>query len=107
MDSKLSISRGDDFFSNQRIMDEVWSAIYYAKLCIVECTGQNANVFYELGIAHTLGKPTIMISHHEEEVPFDIRDRRMIIYQHGAEGLNNLRRALGKTIASEMATHYG
>jgi len=106
-ETKLSVRRGDDFFSDQRIMDEVWSAIYYSKLCIVECTRLNPNVFYELGVAHTLGRPTIMIAHEGEEIPFDIRDRRCVLYQTGDAGMDTLRETLVKTITLEMATHYG
>ncbi len=58
----LSIKRGDDYFSNNSIMREVWAAIYNAKLVVAELTDRNANVFYELGIAHTIGKPGIMIT---------------------------------------------
>jgi len=103
----LTVRRGDDFFSGQRIMDEVWSSIFHCKLCIVECTGHNPNVFYELGIAHMLGKPSIMILRDGSDIPFDIRDRRIILYQDGADGFKDLRKTLRKTIEAEMDSHYG
>ena len=106
-DSKLSVRRGDDFFSDDRIMDEVWSAINSSKLCIADLTGNNPNVFYELGIAHTLGKPSILISQDEGEIAFDIRDRRVIIYVNDEAGIINLRDTLQKTIEAEMLQNYG
>jgi len=41
---------------------------------IADCTGRNPNVFYEIGIAHTLGRNVVMIT--EADVPFDLRHLR-------------------------------
>lgn len=103
---KMTCRRGDDFFSSDRIMDEVWAAIYHSKVCIADCTGRNPNVFYELGIAHTLGRPSILIAHKIEEIPFDIRDRRIIIYDDTPEGMTELGNALEKTIIAELDETY-
>lgn len=105
-DAGYTVRRGDDFFSDQRIMDEVWSAIYHSKLCIVECSDNNPNVFYELGIAHMLGRPTIMIVESDDDVPFDIRDRRMILYNNNDNGLEELRDLLLKTIKADMLLRH-
>ncbi len=105
--SNMTARRGDDFYSDERIMDEVWTAVYRCKLCIADCTGANANVFYELGIAHTLGKASILITSSLDDIPFDVRDRRIIPYTNTEEGLIALRETLEKTIASEMIEHYG
>lgn len=101
----LSIRRGDDFFSGQRIMDEVWSSLVNSKLCIAECTGLNPNVFYELGIAHMLGIPTILIMREGHEIPFDIHDRRVIMYQEGEEGFRDLHQHLHKAVQTELLSH--
>jgi CheY-like chemotaxis protein len=97
------IKRGDNFFSNNHIMAEVWSAIYAAKFVIADCTGQNANVFYELGMAHTLGKPTIPITQVRADIPFDIRSLRYIQYSDTPEGLIKLRFDLEQVIDSLMS----
>lgn len=98
----LSVKRGDDFFSGKQIMDEVWSAIFYSKLCIVDCTSRNANVFYELGIAHTLGRKTILIAQSMEDIPFDIQHRRVIVYEPTPLGMKDFEERLRKTIISEL-----
>jgi len=103
----LTVRRGDDFYSDERIMDEVWTAVYRSKLCIADCTGANANVFYELGMAHTLGKASILITSTLDDIPFDVRDRRIIVYENTADGLAELHKTLQKTIQSEMVEHYG
>ncbi len=43
-------------------------------------TSKNANVFYELGLAHALEKPVVLVSSNEEDVPFDLRHIRVILY---------------------------
>lgn len=76
----FTCSRADDFFTTKSVIDEVWSAIYYCRLCIADCTGKNPNVFYELGLAHTLGRDCVLISQSIDDVPFDVRHLRVIIY---------------------------
>jgi hypothetical protein len=95
--------RGDDFFSTQSIMDEVWGAIYHSKICIADCTGRNPNVFYELGIAHTLGRPTILMAQSIDDIPFDIRHRRIIVYQNTPRGIKQLEDMLYQTVTNELA----
>ena len=60
----------------------------------------NANVYYELGISHTLGKPTILLTQTKEveELPFDIRGLRFIVYEDSIVGSQALEQQLRKTI---------
>jgi CRP-like cAMP-binding protein len=92
----MTIKRGDDFYSPNTIMAEIWSVTYAASLIICDCTGKNPNVFYELGIAHTLGKPTILLTQDAEDVPFDLRSYRFIVYSPDRldELANNLEEAI-------------
>jgi len=89
-----SIKRGDNFFSKRSIMADVWSAIVNARLIIADCTGRNPNVFYELGMAHTLDKPVIMITQNMDDIPFDIRHLRVISYEYTPRGMSGLEKAL-------------
>jgi hypothetical protein len=41
---------------------------------------RNPNVFYELGLAHAIGKPAILVAKTEEDIPFDLRHVRVIVY---------------------------
>ncbi len=93
-DLGLSITRGDEFNSvNGSIIEEVWSALNNCQFVIAEITGGNDNVFYELGIAHTLNKPAILITQatEPENVPFDIRHLRYIKYENTVAGGVKLR----------------
>ena len=97
-----SCKRSDDFFSAKSIIDDIWAAIYHCKICIADCTGRNPNVFYELGIAHTVGRPTILISQSIDDIPFDIRHRRVIIYDFTPRGMEIFEETLRKTIEGEL-----
>ena len=100
-DLKLTILRGDDFNSSRGvIIDEVWAALNACQFVIAEITGGNDNVFYELGIAHTLNKPAILITQAKtpEGVPFDIRHLRYIQYDNTAAGGTKLREDLERAI---------
>lgn len=94
----LVVKRGDNFMSNHHIIDEVWYALYNCKVVIADCTGNNPNVFYELGIAHTLGKPTIMIAQDVDRAPFDVRGRRFVKYENSFGGPKKLSNELNKHI---------
>lgn len=84
---KLAIKRGDAFASHQgMIMNEVYSAIYNCKFIVAECTIVNANVYYELGIAHALAKPTILLTQDISSMPFDLRHLRHIVYDKSFTG---------------------
>ena len=96
---KLTVGRADDFFSNGSIMSDIWTAIQNAKIIIADCTGRNPNVFYEIGIAHTLRKETILISQNIEDIPFDLRHLRTIIYEYNPRGMTEFEKQITKTIS--------
>jgi hypothetical protein len=70
----------DDIFATGKIIDQVWAGINSAKVLVAELTSRNPNVFYELGLAHALQKPVVLVSATEEDVPFDVRHIRVIYY---------------------------
>lgn len=77
----LKAVRADaDIFGTGKIIDQVWSGINAAKVLVAELTSRNPNVFYELGLAHALKKPVVLVSSNEEDVPFDLHHIRVIYY---------------------------
>jgi hypothetical protein len=81
-------NRADKIFQSREIMTLVWEEILRSDLIIADLTGKNANVFYELGYAHALDKPTILITQSISDVPFDLRHRRLVEYSR--KGLHRL-----------------
>jgi hypothetical protein len=94
----LSIGRADDFFSSNSVVHEIWSAIYFSRVVIADCTGRNPNVFYEIGIAHAIGKPTVLVSQDLADVPFDLRHLRAIVYDFTPRGMRLFENTLRATI---------
>lgn len=92
--------RADDIWVNQHIMDDVISLIWRAQVVISDFTGKNANVFYETGIAHTLGRDVIQVTQSLDEVPFDLRSIRTLLYLNNNEG----RLTLTNDLANRLAT---
>lgn len=69
-----------DIFGTGKIIEQIWAGLKRAKVLVAELTGRNPNVLYELGLAHALNKPVVLISSNEEDVPFDVRHVRVIYY---------------------------
>lgn len=74
------------FNINRRIIEHLFTC----DVVIAEITDKNPNVFYEMGVAHVLDNKTIMIAQNAQELPFDIRNYRCIIYQQSVKGLQKL-----------------
>lgn len=76
----VAVRADDDIFATGKVMDQVWRGIRQASVLVAELTSKNPNVFYELGLAHALEKPVILVSSNQEDVPFDLRHIRAIFY---------------------------
>jgi hypothetical protein len=63
-----------------RITDMIFSYIVSATLLIADLTSKNPNVFYELGLAHAMNKPVILLTQTREDVPFDVAGIRYMEY---------------------------
>ena len=70
---------------------------------VCDCSGRNPNVFYEAGIAHTLGREVILITQSEHDIPFDLRHLRHVRYLNNGEGLA----ALSGALQARMQTIVG
>jgi hypothetical protein len=72
--------RADDLYRPSTIVNDIWSYTRQAKIVLADLTGKNPNVFYELGLAHALAKPAILVAESMDDVPFDLRSLRVIEY---------------------------
>ncbi len=90
----LRARRADDIWENPAIIQDVVSLIDRSRVVICDCTGRNPNVFYEAGIAHTLGREVILITQTEQDIPFDLRHLRFVRYLNNGEGRANLTQVL-------------
>lgn len=99
-DAGFRCLRGDDIWDHEHIMNDVISLIWRAEIIVSDFTGRNANVFYETGIAHSLGRPVVPITQTMADVPFDLQGFRAQQYLPNGEGLAELQ----KKLAAKLAT---
>jgi hypothetical protein len=97
-DLGLRISRADDFFGPGSIIKDIWSAIHGARIVVADCTGRSPNVFYEIGLAHAIGRQTILISQSINDVPFDLHHLRVILYEYTPPGMDAFENTFRTTI---------
>ena len=90
--------RADEIIHNRDIMCKVCQGIRQARFVIADLTGRNANVFYELGMAHALEKDVILLAQDVGDVPFDLRQMSIIEYT----AILPLRQRLTETLGTLM-----
>ena len=99
-ESGLKPLRADEVFSPTPVVEDVWANIAAARVLIADVTNKNPNVFYELGLAHAVGRPVIVITQNKADVPFDIAYIRYFVYADNQVGWQELKRQLGRAITS-------
>lgn len=90
----ITVERADEIFSTDVLIEDIWAGIVGATFVVADLTTKNANVLYEVGMAHTVGKPVIILTQDLDDVPFDLRHRRCIEYQHTPRGCDELEQQL-------------
>ncbi len=98
--AKLTPVRADDLFRPSVIVSDLWGMIQEAKVLLAELTTKNANVFYELGLAHAIGKPVILVTETMDDVPFDLQQLRILLYNKDDPAWGEI---LSEGIASSIA----
>ncbi len=97
--------RVDEQVFHDDILQRIYNQIAKADVIVAEMTGRNANVFYETGYAHALGKPVILLTKTPEDIPFDLQHYPHIIY---GDSLSTLREQLERRVrmtVEQIATH--
>lgn len=97
-DQGLACVRLDDDTLPKNIPTRIVREIIEADLIIADLTEPNPNVYYELGVSHTIGNKTIIISQHLEHLPFDVRNEFTLGYASTKEGIKLLYYELQKVI---------
>jgi hypothetical protein len=96
----LVCERGDDVFGSNVIMDDITKSIEKARIIVADLTDRNPNVFYEVGIAHTLNKTVLLLAQNIDDVSFDLRHRRVLLYEYSPRGCKKLETEISKHINS-------
>ena len=92
----LNVIRIDEVAGPGVIFEDIKRQIAEARIVIAEITAPNQNVYYELGYAHALNKPTILLAQRGKELPLDIHSYRVIFYDDSIGGKPALEQHLQK-----------
>ncbi len=90
----LKCLRADDIWENAAVIQDVVSLICRSRIVVCDCSDRNPNVFYEAGIAHSLGKDVILIAQSKGDIPFDLQHLRYVTYKNNGEGVQQLQAEL-------------
>lgn len=96
----LKAKRANDIFEPRSIMQSIWEHINRARVIIADLSGRNPNVFYEVGLSHALQKKVVLLARSTEDVPFDLRHLRCIIYEDSFAGKKRLEQDLSSMVKS-------
>jgi hypothetical protein len=73
--------RADEIQHTGGILQKIYDSIHGATIIIAEVSQQNPNVFYEIGFAHALDKPVVLLTRDIASSPFDLRGYNHIVYK--------------------------
>ncbi|MBS1728941.1 MAG: hypothetical protein JST51_19655 [Armatimonadetes bacterium] len=82
--------RADDIWNDSVIVQDIFELIFASKIVVVDFSSKNPNVMYETGIAHAFGKIVLPITQSINDVPFDLRHHRVLVYLNNEEGRREL-----------------
>jgi hypothetical protein len=103
-DASVNVERADDIFEAGIVIDQIKARIRGADIVIAVCTGRNANVFYELGIAESAHRP-ILIGEDKMDLPFDVLHFRAQFY--GGDRRATLRERVVRSIRETLSERAG
>jgi nucleoside 2-deoxyribosyltransferase len=86
----------EQIFHKENILERIYNQISIADFIIADVTDRNPNVFYEIGYAHAKGKICLLLTSNVDDIPFDLKHHRHIIY---GNSIQNLRQELERELA--------
>lgn len=95
---KIICHRADKSARPGEIITHVIENLVLSDIVIADLSGRNPNVFYELGVRHSVNNNTILIADNLEDVPFDLRGLRTITYKYEPEQMLKLQKSIKEAI---------
>ena len=102
----LQAVRTDETFGPGLIIADIARQIVESNVVIADITPANPNVYYEVGHAHALGKPTILIAEKPTQLPFDVSPFRTLFYENTIGGKARVEAGLRKHLEA-IQTQWG
>lgn len=86
----LQISQADYFNIEEQIVSQIIETIKNVDVVIADISNENPNIYYEVGIAHSFGKPVILVSQTNNFSRFSLLSNRFYNYDIDSKGIKNL-----------------
>lgn len=102
-DLNLQVIRADETYGPGLIIADIVKQLEESKIIIAEISSNNPNVFYEVGYAHALNKPTILIAERNIKLPFDVSPFRTLFYENTIPGKKKIEEGLRKHIIAALS----
>jgi hypothetical protein len=93
-----SVNRADHRFTEQDLLLNIWKELCRSECVIADITDHTPNVLYEIGLAHAVGKPIVLLVQKGHPIPFDLSVRRAVFYTASADGLAGLGAAVQRLL---------
>lgn len=82
VDPTIVVVRADRIRVPGKITEQIVDSIVSSNFIVADVTASNPNVFWELGYAHAVGRPTVLLTQDVSGAPFDLKDHRMVTYEY-------------------------
>jgi hypothetical protein len=98
-DNDAEVKRLDRFSAEDSVAWRLWTLLEQSDLVILNIVYNSPNIIYEIGLAHGLGKPVIIITTNRElNLPSDLLSQTIVFFENNGEGLAKLKFQISKLI---------
>ena len=91
-ESKLGYECERSVAKRENMIKGILEGLNRANVVIADLTDNNPNVFYELGVRHTLANRTILIAQGKKHIPFDLRPYPVTFYSEAPAEITKFKR---------------
>lgn len=96
----FEVIRADQIHGPGVVIADIERQIAEAKAVVADITPVNPNVFWEVGYAHAIRKPTVLIAERETQMPFDVSPFRILLYDNTIGGKAKLEDGLSRHLSA-------
>lgn len=90
VECEVVAERVDEQIYSETMLERIYRQIDAADFIIADLTGKNPNVFYEIGYAHAKGKPCTLLTQRADDIPFDLKHHRHLVYEGKIQKLRDM-----------------
>jgi len=101
----VEVERADETVGPGFIVQDVVNKIQTATFIIADITPPNPNVFFEVGYAYAVGRPTILVAEGQAQLPFDVSGFRTLFYENTIAGKSKIEDGLRRYVEAILRPH--